>query len=1060
MNKIIRFFTIYPIWTNLIFFGILIFGLLILKQMKFSFFPEVDPEMISVQVTYPGASPEEIEEGVVLKIEEQLEGLEGIDRTTSVSRENFASVSIEVIHGYDIYRALNDVKNAIDRINSFPVGMEKPVVAEQKFREGALSIMLFGNTDRFNLKYIADQFRDELMMTPEMSQITVKGVPKLEISVEVEEEALRKYHLRFDEIARAVRESNINISGGKLDTKDEEILIRGYNRKYFPQEFNDIIVRGKESGNIVYLRDVAKVRERWEDSPERVYYNGKPAISIAIDKTKAEDILAIKDKAVVLVDKFNNDHSGVKAEIIDDRTVPLRQRIQILIDNGLLGLLLVITSLTFFMNLKISAWVSAGIPFSFAGMFIITGLYGMTINIISLFGMIIVVGILVDDAIVVGENIYSHYERGKPPLRSAIDGAVEVFPAVLTSVLTTIIAFIPYFFLEGGMGGFIWQTALVVIASLVFSLIEAFLILPGHLAHSKGLHPHKEDNPVRKRIEKWIDRLTNHYYARALRWTMLHKWFTIAMPIAFVLIVVGLFRGGFIRATFFPFIDGDTMPVNISLIPGTQESVTDSILARIESFVPAINRKFAAEREDGEDVVIATRREIGKNDLGETGSHAGKLTLQLLDGEKRNMESFYIANALRNMIGPVYEAEKITFGRASMFGRAISISLLGNDIAALKDSKEQLKIKLGEMSELKDITDSDQEGLRELRLHLKPKAYALGLTLSAVAGQVRQGFFGLEIQRLQRGRDEIRVWARYDDKGRNSLNDLRKMRIRTAQGQSFPFEDLATFNIERGLIKINHLDRQREIKVEADMNNPEGDVGALIAYIQSNILPEILAQHSSVHALFEGQSRSAQKTGGSAAKAFPLALIGIVIIMILVFRSYAQALLVFGLIPLGIIGAIVGHGLHGIPVNMLSLFGIIALAGIMVNDSIVFIDQINRNLRLGQDVNEAIFNSGISRLRPILLTTFTTVLGLGPLILETSRQAQFLIPMAISVAYGLIFTTMIILIVLPSAFLILNRFRILGHKLLTGEVSLPRGVEPAVRELSVVESWKSEGKNV
>jgi multidrug efflux pump subunit AcrB len=407
MERIVRFFTLYPVWTNVLFFAVLFFGILVLSQMKYSFFPETPPDVINVSVTYPGASPEEIEEGIILKIEENVEGLEGIDRVTSISRENFGSVRIEIISGYDVDKLTNDVKNAVDRINSFPVGIEKPVVAEQKFQDAVMTIVMAGKTDRYQLKYIADRFRDDLILTEEISQAEIGGLPNLEISIEVSEEKLRRYGLSFTEIANAVRGFNINLSGGKFETRDEEILIRGYNRQYYAEEFDNIAVRGGRDGSVVFLRDVATVREKWEDSPEKVYFNGKPAVVLSISKTISEDILAIRERAQELIDQFNAEDNGIRMEILDDRTIALRGRLSLMINNGLLGLLLVMISLTFFMNLRLSFWVAIGIPFSFAGMFIFAGLYGITINVISLFGMIIVVGILVDDAVVVGENIYT-----------------------------------------------------------------------------------------------------------------------------------------------------------------------------------------------------------------------------------------------------------------------------------------------------------------------------------------------------------------------------------------------------------------------------------------------------------------------------------------------------------------------------------------------------------------------------------------------------------------------------------------------------------------------------
>lgn len=523
MKKLIAFFIRYPVWANVLLFSIIGFGILSFVQIRFSFFPELQTDFISIQVAYPGASPQEVEEGVILKIEENLDGLEGIDRVTSVSRENSGIVTVEASTGADINKVLQDVKNAVDRINSFPLGSEKPVIFEQKFRSRTLSVVLYGETDLFNLKYIAENLRDEILATPEISQVAIDGLPNPEISIEVPEADLRRYKLTFNEISNAVRAANINISGGKFETSAEEILIRAYGRNYYAKELENLAVRGNPAGTVIYLRDIAAVKEKWEDVPDKIYYNGRNSVVLSIDKTAEEDILAVANRTKQIIADFNERNDKVQAILLDDRTISLKQRLNLLKNNGIIGLILVILMLGFFLNLRLSFWVSIGIPFSFAGMFIIANMVGITINAISTFGMIIVVGILVDDAIVVAENVFAHYEKGKPALRAAIDGTTEMLWPVFTSVTTTIIAFMPFFFLEGFLGKFIWHMALVVVASLVFSLIESFLVLPAHLAHSKGLHPHKEDPPLRQKLEKIIHFITHRFYGPSLKWAMKHK---------------------------------------------------------------------------------------------------------------------------------------------------------------------------------------------------------------------------------------------------------------------------------------------------------------------------------------------------------------------------------------------------------------------------------------------------------------------------------------------------------------------------------------------------------
>ncbi|HOP07885.1 MAG TPA: efflux RND transporter permease subunit [candidate division Zixibacteria bacterium] len=1048
MGKLIRYFVRYPVWVTVLMFSLLVFGLIGLANMRYSFFPETRPDRITIQLPYPGASPEEVAEGVVLKVEENLEGLDGVERVTSVSSENVGVVTVEVVQDYNMDKVLADIKNAVDGINTFPDDAEEPVIQEEKFRSRSLSVLIYGETDLYQLKYIVEDFRDDLLAIDGLSQVEIEGLPDLEFAIQVSEADLERYGLRFDEIATAVQEANINISGGKFDTRNEEILIRAWGRGYYVSDLLAIPIRGNSDGSVVRLADVAEVVERWEDNPVRRFYNGQNALILNIDQTSSEDILFIADTTYTMVNAFNDANPSVHAIVWDDRTVLLRQRLDMLVRNGLIGLLLVVGSLGFFLNLRLSFWVAMGIPLSFAGMFLVVSAWGITINAISLFGMILVVGILVDDAIVVGENIFAKWEQGVPAVKAAIDGTMEVIAPVGSSVISTVIAFLPFFFLDGMLGKFIWQMALVVIASLLFSLLEAFFILPSHLAHSKALDRSRETSAIRVRIERIISAMTHKVYAPMLRWSLRNPTVTLMIPAAMVLITIGLMGGRIIGFTFFPYVDGDTVPVNLSLVAGSQEAETNAVLSRIEKATWEVARKLKEDRPDSLDVITGIKRNIGANSLGESGSHTGQLTIQLLDGERRDMDSYVISNMISDQVGPVPEAEQITFGRTSFFGKPVSISLLGKDAGQLEIARQLMRKEISDFSALKDVTDTDQRGRRELSISLKPRAHALGLTVHDIVGQVRQAFYGQEIQRIQRGRDEIKVWVRYRDEDRSALGFLDQMRIRTPGGEEYPFNELASYQIARGITQISHLDRKREVRVEANLTDATASLPPILEEIEIDVLPRVMSQVNGVTASFEGQSRDQDKMSGSIARVFPIAFFGMLILVILVFRSYAQAMLIFSLIPIGVLGAIWGHGIQGLDVNMLSVIGIIALSGIVINDSIVLVSQVNRYLRQGMKVEDAVFKGGIDRLRPILLTTLTTALGLAPLILETSRQAKFLIPMAISVAYGLVFGTMVLLLILPAAFVTLNKLRVKWHVSVLGETNVvPENLEPAVKEL-------------
>lgn len=1046
MKKLIQYFITYPIWANVLMVSVLVGGIISMQRMKTSFFPEVEGNTITISFVYPGTSPEEIEEAIILKAENNLRGIAGVERTTSTSRENSGTVTVEVLDKYRVNDVYNDVKNAIDRITPYPIGAEKPVVVINKLRTRTISIALYGNADLWALKERAEDFRDDLLALNGISQVNLSGIPQREIALTVSEENLRKYNITIAELSAAIKAANIDISGGSIKTSDEQLLIRVYGRRDFAHEIRALILRSNKDGTLLRVNDVAVINEQWEDSPNATYYNGKRAIIVTINKTIEEDILTIAKTVRQHLKVFSTKHPEIALTIVSDATTSLQSRINLLLSNGLLGFVLVVIVLGMFLNGYLSFWVALGIPVSFAGMFIIAYLWGITINVLSLMGMIIVVGILVDDAIVVAESIFQMHEKGLSPLNAALTGIGEVVAPVFTAVSTTILAFIPFFFFLGTFGRFIYQLALVVIGALIFSLFESVFILPAHLAHSRGLSPKTQTTRFRRFFESVYQNLTHKIYGPALRWAMNHTAIILVLPIAYIFITLGLIKGGIVEFSAFPFIDRDDITLNLSMTTGTRETVTDSILQRIEKSVWEINKELKAERKDGRDVILSTSREIGSNNLGDQGGHAGNLEIELLEGGLRKMASFAVQNRIRKSIGPIAGSQKVSFS-GGRWGKAISISLLSNDLEQLDKAKRLLKKQLAEYPSLSDITDSDIEGWREVRLELKPAAYAAGLTLGLIATQVRQGFFGQEVQRFQRGEDEIRVWVRYTDEDRSSLGKLENMYIVAPSGKSYQLSSIASYHIQRGRVVIAHLDGKREIRVEADLIDPEQSPVTILTAIKQKVIPAVLAQVQGVYVSYEGRERDNAKFNRSLMGSFPLALAGIAIILILVFRSPLQAVIVLLMIPLGLLGAVWGHLFHGYMISRLSVFGVIALAGIVINDSIVFIDRINRNLKKGMKVHEAVYNAGLSRLRPILLTTVTTVAGMGPLIFSTSRQAKFLIPMAVSLVYGLLFGTLLILFIVPNLFLILNKIRLFYEKLFNKSATA-ESVEPAVRELT------------
>ena len=1041
MRNLIAYFIKYPVAGNTLMVLIFIFGYFGLQSWKKNFFPVSESRILKIETVYPGSSPEEIEKGIVLKIEDNLRGVTGIEQISSVSQENSGVITIEVVRSYSTDMVLQDVKNAVDRIPSFPDGMEPPVIYKQESRNFAISFSLSGDVSLTTLKKFAQKAESDLLAIDGISKIALSGYPDEEIEIALKEDALRAYELTFLEVSQKVQNANLEVTGGKVRGDKEELIIRANTKGYYADEFRDIIIKTNNDGRIVRLRDVAVVSDIWAESPNRSYLNGDPSVIIEVSNTIDEDILFVTESVKEYMVKFNEENGVVKTTLVRDGSTTLNDRIDLLVENGIVGFLLVLLFLAFFLHIRLAFWVALSIPIAFMGMFIVGANSEVSINVISLFGMILVVGILVDDGIVIGENIYKQYEEGKEPMQAAIDGTMQVLPAVFSAVLTTAIAFSTFFFLEGRLGEFAPDMAFVVISTLAFSLVEGAFILPAHVAHSKALSKNAKKNKVEKVFDNIMSTLRDKYYAPILKFTMKNWVLALSIPIALFLITLGGIKGGFIKLTFFPFIEQDYITVNLEMPSGTRENITESYLEEIQAAAWRVNEKMSSERADAKDIVENVLLKVGP------GTNAGSVTIRLLGTEERQMQSFLISNAIRDEVGSIYEAEKLTFGITTPFGKPVSVSLLGNDLTELNSAKEELKNKLKELPALKDVTDNDKKGARELRLKLKEKAYAMGLTMLDVVGQVRQGFFGFEVQRLQRGLDEVKVWVRYDLEDRGSVKRLENMRIRTASGMQIPLSEIAEYEIERGIVAINHLDGRREVRIDAELGDPTASASEIMAEVRDVIIPEVLAKYPSTSVTYEGQSKQQQKTASSGKRVIPIILLLMLAVIVMTFRSLWQAVLVFMCIPFALIGVGWGHYFHGHAISLLSMFGIIALIGIMVNDSLVFVSRVNELVKEYKDFDKAVFEAGRSRFRAIILTSVTTVAGLGPLIFETSFQAQFLIPMAISVAYGMMIATFITLIVLPVFLVMLNRIKVALKWLWTGKKPENIEVEPAYIEL-------------
>lgn len=1041
---------------NVLMIAIIIFGVLGMLKMKSSFFPLNESKIIGISITYPGASPLEVEEGIVLKIEDNLKGVAGVDRVTSVSNENSGTITVEIEKGQDVDIMLQEIKNAVDRVPSYPTGMEPLVVSKNETARPSISFALSGkDVPLQTLKAVALEVENDLRAVEGISQVTITGYPAEEIEIAVREKDLMAYNLTFAQVAQTISRENILVSGGNIKTDIEEYLIRANSRSYLAKELDYLVVRADASGNVIRLKDIADVKDRFAESPNASFFNGEVAVNIGISNTNDEDLIASAENVRNYIADFNQRYTNLQLNLVSDSSVTLTQRTQLLIENAAMGVALVLLFLSIFLNTRLAFWVAIGLPVAFLGMFIFAPGLSVTINVLSLFGMIIVIGILVDDGIVIAENIYQHYEKGKSRVQAAIDGTMEVIPPIVSAILTTLLAFSTFLFLDGRIGDFFGEVSVVVILTLSVSLIEALIILPAHIAHSKALV--RENKAVKRKglgrvfgklrdINKIGDAiisfLRDKTYSRVLKFSLNNRFLTLAISFALLILTIGAIGGGMIRTTFFPQLASDQVSITLKMPEGTNGRITDSILTVIEAKAWAVNEEFTAKQSSKEEVIQNIIKRLGP------GTGNGSLSINLLPGESRDFPSTDIGNAIRAAMGPVYGVEALTYGGGRNFGGSpISISLLGSDIAELKAAKAELKEIMLSNALLKDITDNDPQGIKEVNIELKEKAYLLGLSTQEVMNQVRYGFFGFQAQRFQRGQDEIRVWVRYDEENRSSLAKLDEMKISAPDGSKIPFSEIANYSIERGEISINHLDGRREVQILADLSDPSESAPDILADIKDNIMPEIQSKYPSVAALYDGQKREQNKLTESATTIIPIIIFLIYVTIAFTFRSYDQPLLLLLLIPLSLIGVAWGHYIHGFPINILSWLGIIALIGIMVNDGLVLIGKFNSFLQEGMPYDTALYEASKSRFRAIFLTSLTTVAGLAPLILETSRQAQFLIPMAISIAYGIGVATVLTLVILPIYLSLSNSLKVSFRWLSTGERVPKEQVERAIIEL-------------
>ena len=1038
MNGAIAWFGNNPVAANLAMVFIIASGLVAGTSIKAEVFAEIPLNRISIQVPYLGAAPEEVESGVVIRIEEAIQGIDGIQRIHATASEGLASVTAELHSSADARRVLDELKNSIDAITTLPLQTEEPIISEVIARTQVVDIAISGNVDLLSLKTLAERVRAELSALPEVAQVDLWGAPPYEIAIEVSEAALRRHGMTFDQIAEAVRRASLDLPGGSVRTDGGEVLLRTTGQAYRGAEYEDLVLWTRPDGSRLRVGDVATVVDGFAETDQQARFDRQPTVLLSVSRAGDQSVLDIATAVTRYVERARAGlPHGVTMTIWRNQADVLRERLSVMLRNGASGFLLVCAMLAIFLDLRLAWWVSLGIPIPFLGAIAVMPGLDVSINITSLFAFILVLGILVDDAIIVGENVHRHHEHSADGVRGAVTGAQEIAKPVVFAVLTTVVAFLPLLFVPGFIGNAFRAIPLIVIPCLLFSLVESLAILPAHLAHVPKRRRPGGWGRLQNRFTDGLRRLVATGYqpvlGAALRW----RYLTVALALATLVMTAGMVLGGRVDFRFLGALDTGYMAATVTMPQGVPVVATVSALQRLEDGAARLRTRLA--QDTGLDHFLHVSTTVGDQPtrsragglFGATdvasAANIGEVNVELAPAESRSYDSEQLGNLWRDETGPIPEAVEIAFDTSiANPGNDVDVQLSGPDLDQLRGAATAVRRRLAAYAGVSAISDSFRAGRPERRLDIKPAAQTLGLTLQDLGRQVRQAFYGEEAQRVQRGRDDIRVMVRYPKDERRSLGDLENMRIRTPNGGEVPFTAVAQVEPGLGFASITRVDRNRALNVTAAIDPAVTSAGSVISDLRSRILPEVLAAYPGVSYTFQGAQAEQAETLAALRRGFLLALLLIYTLLAIPLRSYMQPLIIMAAIPFGVVGAIWGHLVMGLDLSILSVFGIVALTGVVVNDSLVMVDCINRTAaeprrfpREAANLRRALLQAGTIRFRPILLTSLTTFVGLAPLMLERSTAAMTLVPMAVSLAFGVLFATLITLILVPTIYLIL-----------------------------------------
>jgi multidrug efflux pump subunit AcrB len=1004
---------------NLLMLVLLIGGLIMGNNMRKDVFPDFELDLVTISLTYPGASPEEVERGTILAVEEAIQDLEGIKEITATAREGSGTVTIEIIEGENVSQIAQEIKNAVDRITSFPEDVEDPQITVPTRKRYVVSLALYGDQSEWVLREVAENIRDQLLMDPEISQVELQGVRDYEISIEIPQETLRAYGLTLDEVARTIGRQAIEVPGGAIKTEGGDVLVRVSERRDFGREFGRIPVISSADGTEVLLEDIAVIRDDFAETDQFATFNGKPAIMLEVYRIGDQSPVAVADAVHRKIETINtNLPEGLNLVPQNDRSEIYRQRLNLMVTNGYFGLALVFILLAVFLETRLAFWVSLGIPISFLGALLLLPLIGVTFNMVSMFAFIVTLGIVVDDAIVVGENVYYNRQQGMGWLDAAITGAREISMPVIFSVLTNMVTFMPIFFVPGFMGKVFREIPLVVVTVFFISLIESLFILPAHLGHRKNVKE-KDGKGLLGMLHGWQQRFSfffvrmvhsryGPFLALVLRW----RYVSFSIGLLILMIAFGYVKSGRMGFELFPKIESDYAAVTAILPFGTSVNRTTEVEKLLVK-----KGKEVVEKNGGAELTEGIYARVNNNEA--------EVRIYLTPPDRRPVSTARVTQLWREATGEIAGLESIKFesdaggpGR----GAAISVELSHRDIKVLEAASSELADALGYFPNTIDIDDGFSPGKQQIDFKVLPEGQSLGLQAADIARQVRQAYYGAEVLRQQRGRNEVKIMVRLPKEQRISEYHLEEMILRTPDGGEVPLQEVVALERGRADTSIERRNGRRVVTVSTDVA-PRSQAGQVMEAMVSDILPQLQSHYAGLSYSFEGRQADRKESVQALLRGLMIALIIIYAMLAIPLNSYIQPLIIMLAIPFGLVGAVIGHLIMGYSLSVLSLFGIVALSGVVVNDSLVLIDFANRRRKLGIIAREAVHDAAVHRFRPIMLTTVTTFGGLTPMIFETSRQARFLIPMAISLGYGIVFATVITLVIVPSVYLIIDDLR-------------------------------------